>query len=202
MERRQLYVIGGATAAGKTTTARELARRLGAPWFKGDTIWRALMAALPEDDANRRLISLQGVDVLLHTPPDRLVEQHIAAARFLGPALAASVHDELREAPAVVADGAWFTPEWVAGLDFAAHGLEGVEVRAVFIHEPVAREVTLAMKHRRGVTATLDWQANSSKAWAMHGDWLATEAGRFGYPVVEARPRDTLTDRVATALGL
>ena len=197
MSERTLILIGGATAAGKTTTASELAPRLGASWLKIDTLWRVIMEALPAGSAERRLLSLDDHGRLRTAPPEELRDQHIAASRFICRTLPKAFEAELTFHRTVVADGAWLLPEFVSALE-----LPGLEVRkhAVYIHEPEAVEVKHAMRRRRGLPVTASWQRGGAAAWALHGDWLAAEAEKYGIPVVRARPRATLTERVWAAL--
>lgn len=57
------------------------------------------------------------------------------------------------------------------------------------------------MKTRRGVSTSLPWQRRGAAAWWRYGEWLAAEGRREGVPIVAARPRDTLQQRVQAALG-
>jgi 2-phosphoglycerate kinase len=192
-----LIFIGGATAAGKTTTAKALAAELGAGWLQVDIIWLAVKAAFPEGSAERNLLALDELGVLLSTPPEVLAARHKLASAFICGTLDAPIAHTLHHHRVVVVDGAWLLPEWVA-----AFASPGVTVRGVFIHEAEAREITLAMKQRKGVTETLPFQkANAAAAW-IRGNALAEEARRVGLPVVEARPRATLLARVRGAVGV
>ena len=196
---RTLVLIGGATAAGKTTTAAAIAPLLGAQWFKIDTLWRAIREALPEGSPERALLHLDNHERLRSARPEDLRDQHIAASRFICRTLPKAFAAELLFHETVVADGAWLLPEFVASLVIPE--ME-VRTRAVFIHEPDAVEVKNTMRRRRGLPVTASWQRGGAAAWALHGDWLAVEAERYCILVVAARPRETLTDRVMAALAL
>ena len=199
MKPRTLILIGGATAAGKSTTAAAIARLLGAQWFQIDTLWRAFAEALPAGSPERELLQLDNHDRLRTARPEDLRDQHIAASRFICRTLPKAFAAELLFHETVVADGAWLLPEFVASL--AIPEME-VRTRAVFIHEADATEVKNTMRRRRGLPVTASWQRGGAAAWALHGDWLAAEAKRFGIPAVSARPRETLTARVMAGLAL
>jgi 2-phosphoglycerate kinase len=95
----------------------------------------------------------------------------------------------------LVFEGAWITPE------LAARRCESPEVRAVFIVESEEKEVLAAMLERSRRTEPLPRQLSiSAMAWR-YGRWLADGAEKFGLPVVPARPRETLVDRIIDAAG-
>ncbi len=195
MTDRRLFFIGGATAAGKTTTARALSRELGAGWLQVDTVWLALKAAFPEGSPERTLLSLDEHARLESTTADELCAQHIAASRFICDALPAAIDHQRSTHRTLVVDGAWLVPAFVADIKRSDSAADGV-----FIHEPEAAEVKQAMKTRRGVSTTLPWQRRGAAAWWRYGEWLAAEARSAGLPIVAARPRETLQERVRAAL--
>ena len=83
-----------------------------------------------------------------------------------------------------------------AGLDVGSY------VRAVFVYEPDENVVSANM-HKRGRgfhdREKAEQLAQTHAAW-LYGQWLAAEAGRYGLPVIEARPWATLGDRVLAAV--
>jgi 2-phosphoglycerate kinase len=77
----------------------------------------------------------------------------------------------------------------------------GGHVRAVFIIEPDESTIRSNMLARgRGFeTRSTDEQHIEAQARQLYGQWLAAEAQRYGVPVLESRPWDTLVERVLAA---
>lgn len=94
----------------------------------------------------RDLLALDELNALLSTPPEKLAEQHKRASELICGTLVAPVRHMLHHHRVLVVDGAWLLPEWVSQFE-----VPGAEVRGVVIHEPEAREITVAMKQRRGL---------------------------------------------------
>ncbi len=198
MSERRLLFIGGATAAGKTTTARELSLELGAGWLEVDAIWLVLRALFPAGSPERQILAFDEVERLLSETPERLANDHRAAAVFVCEALPPAIGLMLETHSTLVVEGAWLLPSFMAAFEFP-----NTRIDRVVIHEAEAREVILAMKHRHGVTATLPFQRAGAPAWWRYGNQFAEEALGLGIRVVAARPRETLPERVrAAALGV
>jgi 2-phosphoglycerate kinase len=196
---KRLYLIGGSSGAGKTTAAARLARTTGWRWVQADTVWRALAAVLPPESPEGRALQVDEAIREGTKTAEALVEQHIAASEVVCRAMTAAIFFELRTTcDALIVDGSWLLPAWMAGLAFP--GLS-VEVRPVLIHEPDQLEVKAAMRARSPFPATLPRQELGARVSALYGDWLRHEAADRGIPVVAARPRESLAERVAAALG-
>ncbi len=194
MTDRRLMFISGATASGKTTTAREVSRRLGAGWLQVDTLWRAIVAALPEGSEKRTLLSLADHSRLAALTAGELLEQHRLADAFICGTLPRALAVELAVHERLVVDGAWLEPSFMAGFTAA-----GVRVSGVVIHEAEAEEVRAVMRQRSGIPETQPWQRWD--AWWLHGNWLAAEAAKYGVGVVAARPRESLVERVLAVVA-
>ena len=197
---KRLYLIGGSSASGKTTTARMLRAELRTGWLQADTIWKAIAATQPEGSSIRIALEVDEAIRQGTQSPEQLLNQHVWASAAICPALKAAIFFELRTTyDTLVVDGAWLLPSWMATLRF--DDLE-VDVRSVILNEPDGLEVKRAMLARSGVEATLPRQRLGGLVSSMYGDWLRDEAAAHGVPVVEARPRETLLARVKVALGV
>jgi len=185
-----VLVIGGAAAAGKTTTARAVAERYGVSVLPADAIWLALKAATnPVSHPELHYFDASGEDMQRLTVED-LCERHIKSAQAMDPLL-----EYYRwERWPVILEGAWITP---AAATRWARQYAGV--RAVFIHEPDVNQISETMAMRRGISPPTRRQKSSKVHW-LFGNWLREQALAEGLPVVDAHPRETLADRVLASI--
>lgn len=195
-----VLVVGGGAGVGKTTAARTLADWHGAGWLQLDTLWLALAeAAAPADrallrvDAAIRQAAVAGDSS--SATVQRLVEQHVAAARWMSAAVATAVWFEAETHAMLVVDGAWLLPDDVAALRDRVG-----EVRAAYLVEPDREALQATLDSRRaGRPAQRHHRLVGDVVWA-YGQRLAREAEARGLAVVEARPFATQADRLSDAL--
>lgn len=194
----RVLMIGGTTAVGKSTTGALVAKRLGIACISADSVWKALMAATtPEEHPDFH--HFEPTPEVHAKGTDHLLQLHIAVANAMTPSLDAFLDWELHEGNRFVFQGAWITPE------LAAKRCESGFERAVFIDEPDEREILNSMMERSGRKAQglepLPRQLSiSAMAWR-YGDWLRKQGLKLGLPIVAARPRETLSDRIIAAAG-
>jgi 2-phosphoglycerate kinase len=184
----KVLLLGGTTAAGKSTSGYRVARRLGIACLSADSVWRALFAFT---SADRHPVLFQwpraeesGLD------PEQLARIHIQESEALTPALEAFVKWEMKEGNRFVMQGAWITPDLAASLR------EPGNVRAVFIDETDEASILAWMVERSGLAEPTRRQTVMAKTAALYGEWIRDGAKRQSVPLVAARPRETLIDRI------
>ncbi len=190
-----MLLVGGGAAVGKTTAARELGARCGLSVVPVDTIWLALQAVTTQA-SHPELHYFDPSDSELELPPAQLCERHIKSAEAISQAMEPVIDHLLWENWPVVLEGAWITPA-AAGGWARRYGA----VRAVFVHEPDAHEVLAAMRVRARRQSPTRRQTVVSEVCWLFGNWVREQAEAAGFPVVDARPRATLADRVLAAIG-
>jgi 2-phosphoglycerate kinase len=193
---KRLFLVGGSAGAGKTETARRLARRLDAGWLQLDTVWIAMKAAAPPGSPTYDVLDIDG---RMRRGPagsdDDLLEAHIAASEAVCAGLPEVFAFELETHEVLVADGAWLLPSFVAGLE-----LTGTDVRYICLHHADTAGLEAALRARRGVPLEERHRRLNRYLW-QYGDWLAQQSRLAGFAVVDPLPFETLPDRVSAVLA-
>jgi 2-phosphoglycerate kinase len=192
----RLFLLGGATASGKSRSGNEVARRLGLHCVSADALWKALMSVTSRE-SHPAFHYFEPTEEEWRRGPDFVCERHVESAQAQTPALQAFIDWELKEGHSMLLEGAWITPE------MAARHCEALrDTRAVFIHEPDEDGILASMVERQLRDSPSERQIRlAAMAWR-YGNRLRDGARKHGLPVVEARPRDTLVDRIIEAADL
>ena len=186
-----MLAIGGAAGVGKTTTAREVAARLGVSVLPTDAIWYALKAATD---------STSYPELHYFDPPDSewrehsadyWCDRHIESAKAISSAMDPVIEYYLSERWPVIVEGAWITPM------HAAHWSRQYEgVKAVFIHEP---EDLPSYLLSRKITKEGQIRDHRGETFWLFGNWIREQALATGLTVVNVYPRKSLAERVLEA---
>ena len=189
----RVIVVGGGAAVGKTTVATALAARLGGDILPLDTIWLALRAATsPATHPEFHDLDPSDGELTL----ERLSEHHMRCARAISRAMDPVIGYYVREERPVVMEGAWIAPSAAARWT-----RDDESVKAVFIHEPDMDEIMATMLERSGSQAPTARIRTICEACWLIGNWVRKEALTEGLPVMDARPRSTLAERVLAAIN-
>ncbi|MCY4113576.1 MAG: hypothetical protein OXG33_06520 [Chloroflexi bacterium] len=195
-----VLLIGGHSAAGKTTAAERLGRALGVPWLMVDDLRLAFQRAdvtLPS--GTKALYADRQPDFRKSTPEEQCAAL-IDVGYVMSAALEAIVENHVDQQVPIVIEGDGILPSLLARppmLERAAW------IRAAFIVEPDESSLRIALASHHGTRAVGrgqdELQAEAKAKW-MFGQWLAAEASRQGLAVVEPRPWDTLPERLIEAV--
>jgi 2-phosphoglycerate kinase len=195
----EVLVIGGPSGVGKTVVAAQLSRQLSVSCLQVDDIRLALQYArvsLPTDGETSALYFFLETQGIWRLPPTRLCDALIAVGEVLSPAVEIVIANHVATQARIIIEGDGIVPSLFARpliRDYVAKGL----VRAVFITEAdeVAIRSNTVMRARGIVDTTEEELSTQARTSWLYGQWLASEAERYGLHVLKARPWATLAER-------
>jgi 2-phosphoglycerate kinase len=196
-----VVLVGGPSGSGKTMVAERVGLQFHVPWLQVDDLRLALQSShvtLPRGtDALYFFLDHPDISSL---PPERLRDGLIVIGEVLFPALEVVIQHHVVTNKPLVIEGDGILPSLVARSAVREYVAEG-HVRAVFLIEPDESAILSNMLARgRGFEArTTDEQRIEVRARWLYGQWLAEEAQRYGLPMLEPRPWDTLAERALAA---
>lgn len=180
-----VFLIGGASGAGKTRLSYRLARHLGSALIEVDDLvvaTRAVTTALDCPGLHHWLThDSSGLSV------DDVVAGQVRVAHALEPAVQAVIENHLETRTPVVIEGDYLLPQ-------ARHG-----VRAVIVHEDDVDQLVANYAAREPGGGEQRQRAQASRDY---GRWLADQAAATGAPVLAPRPWPTAFDRLLAAFEL
>ena len=194
---RRLVLLGGSAGTGKTTLARGLAAELGAGWLQLDSLWLAMKVGAGEGTAAYDILDIDRRMGRDDESDEQVLAGHIRAAEKVCSVLPTVLPLELQAHEALVVDGAWLVPSFVAGLS-----LSDCEVSAVYVTHTDESGVAETLASRLGGRRPEERHLRMNRRIHQYGAWLTEQARAHGLPVVEALPFDTLLHRARAVLSL
>jgi 2-phosphoglycerate kinase len=199
-----VLLVGGASATGKTTVAKQLSRELGVAWVQVDDLRLALQysdARLPDDEATDALHFFLRTPDVWSLPAERLADALIATGTAMTEAIAVVTGNHIVQNDPAVIEGDGILPAIAEHAELRGYAAGGA-LRMVVLAPGSEAELLRAMVDRgRGEhldltkpvarrIAAMNWQFS---------EWLVAEAEIRGIPVVPTQPRETLASRVLAA---
>lgn len=199
-----VLLIGGPSGVGKTIAAQEIARRFGASWLQVDDLRLALQRSrvtLPE--GTDALYFFEETPDVRRLPPERLRDALIAVGAVMSPAIEVVVENHVDQNAPVVIEGDGILPS-LLGRESVRLRAVGGQIRAVFIIEADEDAIYANIVARgRGMAGWGEEEVRiDARAKWLYGRWLTDEARRYGVPVLEPRPWETVIERLVSASGL
>jgi 2-phosphoglycerate kinase len=190
----QVLLLGGASGTGKTAVSYRLAQYFGIGLTEVDD-FQVLLERMTTPEQQPALHFWR-----THPAPDQLsaeqiMEQGFSVGRAMTPGLEAVIANHLEAQTPVVLEGDFIHPALAAQQSFMGLPNDG-QVRAIFLDEPDEQQLLANFLQREPASGPQTIRAKVS--W-LYGQWLKSEAERYGLPVLPARPWDTLFDRIVAA---
>ncbi|GLV55056.1 hypothetical protein KDH_19030 [Dictyobacter sp. S3.2.2.5] len=193
-------MIGGASGAGKTEAARQAGLRLGLPWLQVDDLRLAFQhsqVALPDPQATRNLYFFAETTHVWRQGAEALRAGLIASSRALLPALEIVIANHIDTNAPLIIEGDNILPELIERSRLQPYVENGL-LRTVFLRESDANRLRTNIEARARGTAQFsptELQTEARAKW-LYSQWLIAEASRLHLPVLEARPWETLAERI------
>lgn len=191
-----LLLIGGASGVGKSSVSYRLAQHFGVALIEVDDFQTVLQhMTTPEQFPALHFWDTHPDPRSL--APEVIFEQGKAIACELHPALELVIANHLETDRPAVLDGDFLTPALMVQAAYAGCENAG-RVCGIVVDEPDEVQIVRNYGLREPGAGEQTQRARVSK---LFGDWLKHDAERFGIQVVEARPWDTVFERVLDVLA-
>lgn len=200
-----VLLIGGHSGTGKSTLARELARRRGALLIEADHIRDVLQYAIPpeQDPALHWFITTR--DHPNHSA-EEYASRWMEVAEAVSPALGRIAGMQLSLNEATIIEGDPIAPSLAAKPALRNEPTIG-RLRALFLVEDDPQAIVRNLRLRARQSPARGWLNESddevlayARASCAFGSLLEAEARRLGLPVLRPRPLATLVERAEAQL--
>jgi 2-phosphoglycerate kinase len=197
-------LLGGPSGVGKTSVAKQLGRRFETSWLQADDLRLALQRSrviLPERTED--LYFFEDAPEVWSMPSERLCDGLIALGHVMSPAIEVVIENHVDTRDPVMIEGDGILPSLMTRPSVRERASNG-RVRAIFLVESEEAVFLAEMDVRyRAIARQNEAQLRSMAhtRW-LHGQWIANEAHRYGLPVLEPRPWETLAERIVAALDV
>ena len=189
-----VLLLGGASGTGKSRASYPLAHHYGVALTEVDDLM-AVLFQMTTPEQQTVLHYWPTHPEVVEWPAEDILEQHLAVAHVLQPALEAVIARHLENQTPVVIEGDYLLPALAARSHFAGVPAQG-RVRSVFLYEPDEDQLLRNFLGREPEEGEQDKRAIVS--W-LYGNWLKDDAESFGLAALPARPWDTRLERIIAA---
>lgn len=196
-----VLLIGGHSAAGKTTAAERIGLSLGVPWLMVDDVRLAFQRAHVTLPTGTAALYLDQQPHFWRRTPRGHRAALIDVGHVMSAPLEAIVENHVDQRAPIVIEGDGILPSLLARPAMLERT---ASIRAAFIVEPEESALRTALVARGGSWVAgrtqAEIQAEADGKWRF-GQWLAAEASRHNLAVVEPRPWETLPERLIKAVS-
>ncbi len=196
-----VLLVGGHSGSGKSTAAERIGLELGVPWLSVDDLRLAVQRyCLHRHEPGDPLYFFEETPSPFRLPPERLRDALTGVASAVAPAVEMVVENHVAIDAPVIVEGNGILPSLLRSPALRGPASNG-RVRAVFVVEPDESALVETMRTRGIYTEGLSPAEvdNRARGFWLYGRWLEDQARARGLPVLEARPRETLHERVLEA---
>ena len=190
-----VLLLGGPSGTGKSAVSYPLARHYGVAITEVDD-FTTVLEQMTMPDQQTVLHYWRTHPEAVAWPAEDILQQHLAVAEALRPALEGVIARHLENRTPMVLEGDYLLPSLAARTHYAGVPSEG-RVQAVFLIEADERQLVRNFSGREPEEGEQDKRAQVSR---LYGEWLTEEAEWYGLPALSARPWETLMERIIAAV--
>ena len=190
-----VLLIGGASGTGKTSVSYQLARYFDVGITEIDD-FQVILERMTTPEQQPVLHYWRTHPEAMRLPPEAIVELTVSVAETMAPAIEAVIQNHLESNTPVLLEGDYLLPATAARTNYGTV-TNGGRVRAAFLFEANEGQIATNYSRREPAGANV---ALRSRVSFLYGNWLGAEAQRYGVPAIEARPWESLFERVVAAI--
>ncbi len=180
--------IGGASGTGKSSVAYELARFYNVNVIEADDICQAIKAMTTRELLPAIHYWSSGVD-WMDIGVSGNVNWLIDVSKEMIAGLRAIAQNHLEADVPVIIEGDFIHPEFIASFDNA-------KVKSLYLYEPDKKQIMQNYLAREGG----ELQHSRADISLKYGEWLVDTCEKLGIKVIEARPWNTVVDRIIKSM--
>jgi 2-phosphoglycerate kinase len=190
----EVLLVGGASGTGKTRAAFPLSRRFGVGFTAVDDFQSVLERMTTPDQQPALHFWATHPDPGSPTA-EAIQQQGTDIIRLMMPALEVVIANRLEEGTPIILEGDFIHPALAARARFEDEP-NGGRVRGVFLLEDDEEQLVRNFAEREPQSTPQTLRAQVSTRWS---SWLRAECEAHGVPAIQARPWNTLPDRIIEA---
>jgi len=179
-----VLLIGGASGVGKTMVSLQLARHYGIDLVRVDD-FQVLLSVMTTPETHPAIHYWRTHPNWWEEPIENTVGQLIDVGRMLIPGLNAVIKEgHLEDNVPMILEGDFILPEFASSFDDS-------RVKSVFIHEPDKEQILQNFLSREG-----ELQQHRADVSYAYGKWIAEQCLKYSILLIEARPWDSVMERI------
>lgn len=192
----EVLLIGGASGVGKTSVSYRLAQYFGVGITEVDD-FQVILEHMTTPEQQPILHYWNTLPEGTHLTPEDIVAHTRKVCDVMAPALEAVIANHLESRAPIILEGDFILPELAVRETFLEQSNDG-RVRGIFIHEGEEAQIVQNYLLREPDEGPQTYRARVSY---LYSQWLKEEGERLGVPVIEARPWETVFERILAVLA-
>ena len=196
VRRWEVLLLGGASGVGKTQVGYRLAHHFAVGITEVDD-FQVLLERMTTPEQQPALHWRRTSPAFAQASASEIMEQSLEIGHAMRLGLEGVIASHLKEQTPLVLQGDHLYPALAAQTSYGSVTNDG-RVRAVFLHEPDEQQIAANYLARE---PQLGPQIKRARVSWLKSQWLKQQAERCGFPVVLARPWDTVLERLIAAVS-
>ena len=186
-----VLLIGGPSGVGKTSVSYRIAQAAGTGITEVDDLFIAV-ESMTTPEQQPEVHYWRNTPDAAEQSAEAILEIHLRLSRALAPMLVNVIENHLETDVPVVLDGDYLLPSLLT-TKWQNPGI----VKGVFLYDSEERQY---LENYAAREPDAGHQEKRAAVSFLFGEWLVRECVSLGVPAIEARPRETLVERIDAAM--